>query len=399
MAALRPDPALAARICELPYDVMSSSEARAIAAGNPNSFLHVSKPEIDLEPGINLYDPRVYAQGQTALARLRESGALRQDGQESFYLYRQIMGRHHQLGLVCVTSCEEYLSNRIRRHELTRPEKEDDRVRHIDVLNAQTGPAFLIYPADAELDELFAAATSQRADVDFTAADGVRHTSWRLAGPADGRIIEERFRRVPALYIADGHHRSAAAARVYRQRQGRDRSGLFLSVLFPDNQVQILPYHRVLRDLNGLTEQRLLEQLAGVFDIGAAESATPSQTHEINLYLAGKWLRLRFRADLTQAKDPVDRLDVGLLQERVLAPLFGVDDPRTSERINFVGGIRGTKELERLVDTGEYACAFAMFPTGVGELLAVAEAGGLMPPKSTWFEPKLRDGMFSHLLE
>ena len=397
--ALRPNSKLASRICELPYDVLSSAEARICAAGNPHSFFHVSKPEIDLEPSVGLYEPEVYARGRESFRRMISEGSLQQDGAARYYLYRQVMGRHAQVGLVAVTSCGEYLSNTIRKHELTRPDKEDDRVRHIEALNAQTGPAFLVYTADPELDRLFAETAQGAPDVDFVAADGVRHTSWTIGGRSAETLIESRFAAMPALYIADGHHRSAAAARVYQARQGRGESGLFLSVLFPHNQVQILPYHRVLSDLNSLTPAALLEKLDAVFAISPSGRAQPDDRHEVGLFLEGRWRRLRFRPQFTAATDPLESLDVTLLQKHVLAPLFGIQNPRTSERIQFVGGIRGTPELERLVNSGEFACAFALYPTRVEDLMAIAEQGGLMPPKSTWFEPKLRDGMFSHLLD
>lgn len=397
-AALRPDPALAARLCELPYDVLSSEEARALAAGNPLSFFHVSKPEIDLEPDVQLSDDRVYAQGKKAFLHLITSGALRRDPEPSYYLYRQVMGNHQQTGLVAIASCADYLANHIRKHELTRPDKEDDRLRHIETLNAQTGPAFLTYRSDPDLNAVFAQVTTAAPEIDFVAADKVRHTSWRVQTTAASALIEKRFAAMPALYIADGHHRTAAAARICQKRRGAGGSAGFLSVLFPHDQVQILPYHRVLRDLNGMTPGDLLDRLGAIFQFGGEGRARPASKHEVSLYLDGRWHSLLFRRHLTSGSDCLEQLDVNLLQKHVLTPLFGIDNPRTSDRINFVGGIRGTGELERLVQTGEYACAFALFPTHIEELMEVAEAGGLMPPKSTWFEPKLRDGMFCHLL-
>jgi uncharacterized protein (DUF1015 family) len=397
-AALRPEPALAARICELPYDVMSSEEARQVAAGNPLSFLHVSKPEIDLPPGTDLYAPAVYAKGRENFRRLIAEGALRQDAQPRFYLYRQVMGRQSQTGLVATASCEDYLKGIIKKHELTRPDKEDDRVRHIEALESQTGPVFLVYRASPAMDALVAKQTAEQPTVDFTAPDGVRHTAWEIAEPAQIRFVEAEFGRMPCLYIADGHHRSAAAARVYQSRKGAGESGFFLSVIFPHNQMQILPYNRVLKDLNGLSAGQLLERLAVVFTVRRDGAAAPTRKHELGLYLAGKWHRLSFLPRFTAATDPIERLDVTLLQKHVLEPVFGTADPRTSKRINFVGGIRGTAELERLVHSGEYACAFSLFPTGIEDLMAIADAGGLMPPKSTWFEPKLRDAMFCHMI-
>ena len=409
-AALRPKPHLARRICELPYDVLSSDEARAIAAGNSLSFLHVSKPEIDLPPGTDVYAPEVYAKGKENFAKLIADGALRQDPQPCFYLYRQKLGSHSQTGLVAVAGCEEYLNGVIRKHELTRPAKEDDRTRHIETLEAQTGPVFLTCRADPALDALVARKTAGEPEVDFLADDGVRHSAWTISDAPTIQIIEQEFARIPHLYIADGHHRSAAAARVFRKRcgshrpsdgggdMGEDHSAFFLTVIFPHDQMQILPYNRALRDLNGLTPGGLLEKLDGIFVIQKDGAAQPTRRHEFGLYLEGRWFTLNFRPQFAATKDPVERLDVTLLQKHVLAPLLGVEDPRMSERIHFVGGIRGTMELEKLVKGGQYACAFSMFPTSIEDLMAIADAGGIMPPKSTWFEPKLRDAMFCHLL-
>jgi uncharacterized protein (DUF1015 family) len=398
-AALCPQPELAPRICELPYDVMSSEEARQMAAGNPLSFLHVSKPEIDLPAGTDLYAVEVYAKGRENFQKLIDDGALCQDQRPCFHLYRQIMGQHSQVGLVAAASCEEYLQGVIKKHELTRVDKEDDRVRHIETLNSQTGPVFLAYRAVARLDELFAKKIQEKPDIDFTAKDGVRHTSWVIADSPTIRAIEQEFERIAFLYIADGHHRSAAAARVFQSRKGAGRSARFLTVIFPHNQLQILPYNRVLKDLNGLSPAQLLEKLDGIFVLQKNSGvAKPTRRHELGLRLEGAWHTLTFREHFARTKDPIERLDVTLLQNYVLSPLFGIDDPRTSKRVNFVGGIRGTAELEKLVSSGEYACAFSMFPTSIEDLMTIADAGGIMPPKSTWFEPKLRDAMFCHMI-
>ncbi|HXS68166.1 MAG TPA: DUF1015 family protein [Candidatus Polarisedimenticolia bacterium] len=397
-AALRPKPESARNICELPYDVMSSDEAREMAAGNPLSFLHVSKPEIDLPAGTNVYAPEVYAKGKENFAKLLSEGALRQDTQPNFYLYRQIMGKHAQIGLVAVASCQEYLDGIVKKHELTRVDKEDDRVRHIETLNSQTGPVFLTYRAQPALDAFISKKITGQPDVDFTAADGVQHTSWVVNDPAQIKFIENEFARIPALYIADGHHRSAAAARVFQSRKGAGSSGYFLSVVFPHNQMQILPYNRVLKDLNGLSPQQLMEKLDGIFVIKSPGAATPTRKHELGLYLQGQWHTLTFRPRFAATTDPIEKLDVTLLQKYVLDPIFGINDPRTSTRINFVGGIRGSAELEKLVKSGAYACAFSMFPTSIEDLMTIADAGGIMPPKSTWFEPKLRDAMFCHMI-
>jgi len=395
-AALRPQPRLADKICELPYDVTSTEEARVIAAGNPLSFLHVSKPEIDLAPGVDVHGAQVYARGRENLDRLISQGALRQDAQPCFYFYRQILGRHEQTGLAAAASCEDYLRGVIKKHELTRPEQEDDRARHIEALGWQTGPVFLVYRANRLMDELAAKHTAQAPDTDFTARDGIRHSSWTLRDGEDIALARRTFENIPFLYIADGHHRCAAAARVFQARRGAGGSAFFLSVIFPDNQLRILPYNRVLKDLNGLSAAQLLKKLETIFAVMDAGPARPGGKHELALFLENRWRALRFRPELCAATDPMEGLDVTLLQKRVLGPIFGIDDPRTSERVSFVGGIRGTEELEKRVRGGDYACAFSLFPTSVADLMSIADAGGIMPPKSTWFEPKLRDAMFCH---
>jgi uncharacterized protein (DUF1015 family) len=397
-AALRPRPELASKICELPYDVMSSAEAREIAAGNPLSFLQVSKPEIDLPVGTDVHAPEVYARGKEKFDRLIAQGALRQDRQAAFYLYRQVMGQHSQTGLVAIASCEDYLKNIVRKHELTRPDKEDDRVRHIETLNAQTGPVFLTFRSNPRLQTLWQKRTGATPDIDFTAQDGVRHTSWVIDDSETIRFIETEFDRIPCLYIADGHHRSAAATRVYQGRKGAGGSAFFLSVIFPHDQMQILPYNRVLMSLDGHSPAELIEKLDAVFVVKPDAAARPTKKHELAFFVDGRWYALHFRPQFAATSDPIEKLDVTLLQKYVLGPIFGIDDPRTSQRINFVGGIRGAAELENLVNRGDYACAFSMFPTSIDDLMAIADAGGIMPPKSTWFEPKLRDAMFSHMI-
>jgi uncharacterized protein (DUF1015 family) len=405
-AALRPRPELASQICELPYDVLSSDEARAIAAGKPLSFFHVSKPEVDLPPGTDAHAPEVYARGRENFQKLIRDGALKQDAKPCFYLYRQIMGKHSQTGIVAVASCEDYLKGVIKKHELTRVDKEDDRVRHIEALNSQTGPVFLAHRGGDALRELVAKTVSGEPAVDFTGKDGVRHSSWTIDDADEIKFIENAFAGVGELYIADGHHRSAAAARVFQKRKAEggkrnaetDQSGRFLAVIFPHDQMQILPYNRVLKDLNGRTPEQLLEILSGVFAVSPNGAAAPANRHELGLYLGNKWHTLMFKERLLKTNDPLGMLDVELLQKHVLAPVFGIEDPRTSKRIHFVGGIRGTAELEKLVDSGKYACAFSMHPTRMDDLMSVADAGEIMPPKSTWFEPKLRDGMFCHMI-
>jgi uncharacterized protein (DUF1015 family) len=397
-AALRPKPDFSARICELPYDVMSSNEARQLAAGNPLSFLHVSKPEIDLPPSTDIYSPSVYAKGKENFTRMIFEGALRQDPRPCFYLYRQVMDNHSQIGLVGAASCDDYLKGIVKKHELTRPDKEDDRVRHIETLNSQTGPVFLVYRAGASMKKLIVERTNQTPEIDFVAPDNVRHTSWTVSDPATLRQIETEFTGCDGLYIADGHHRSAAAARVYQSRKGAGNSGFFLSVIFPDDQVQILPYNRVLKDLHGLAREELMKRLERVFVVTTPGKPAPSKKHDFGFYVDRKWHTLAFRPEFVKTGDPIEGLDVTLLQKHVLEPIFGITDPRTSKGINFIGGIRGTTELEKIVNNGEYACAFSMFPTSIADLMSIADAGGVMPPKSTWFEPKLRDGMFCHMI-
>jgi uncharacterized protein (DUF1015 family) len=397
-AALRPDPQLAARVCELPYDVMSSDEAQVMAAGNPLSFLRVSKPEIDLPAGTDLYSDAVYAKGRENFQKLIGEGVLRRDPAPMFHLYRQVMGGHSQIGLVGLASCQEYLDNVVKKHELTRPDKEDDRVRHIEALDAQTGPVFLTYKAVGAIDALVSRITAAEPEVDFTAPDGVRHSSWPVADAADIAFLQGEFAKMPALYIADGHHRSAAAGRVFQSRKGAGGSAGFLTVIFPHNQMNILAYNRVLKDLHGKSPDELLAALGRVFEIAENGAPVPTAKHQLGFYLGGKWYGLVFKPEFTSRGSAIDLLDVSLLQNEILAPLFDIQDPRTSKRISFVGGIRGTDELEKLVDSGEFACAFSMFPTGIEDLMDIADAGGIMPPKSTWFEPKLRDAMFSHLL-
>lgn len=369
-----------------------------MARDNPFSFLHVSKPEIDLPRETDLYSPQVYAKGAENFSRLISQGALMQDASPAFYLYRQVMAKHSQIGLVAAASAQEYLDGIIKKHELTRPDKEDDRVRHIETLNSQTGPVFLTYKADPELDARFSGIAASAPANDFTAPDGVRHTAWVISDDATTRFIEERFARIPNLYIADGHHRSAAAARVYKSRNGAGESSRFLTVIFPHDQMQILPYNRVLKSLNGNSPETLLQKLDAVFILKTPGAASPTRKHELGFFLAGKWHTLNFRPHFAATTDPIEKLDVTLLQKYVLQPIFGIDDPRTSKQINFVGGIRGTGELEKLVNSGEYACAFSMFPTSILDLMTIADAGGIMPPKSTWFEPKLRDAMFCHMI-
>jgi uncharacterized protein (DUF1015 family) len=406
-AGLRPAPDRAADVAAPPYDVLNSSEARVRANGRPWSFLHISKPEIDLPEGTDPYDASVYAKGKENFDNMIAEGVLVQDSKPCYYLYRLIMGSHQQIGLVAVASVPDYDSNRIRKHEFTRPDKEDDRVRQVDTLNAQTGPVFLTYRHDATIDALVTRVTAGAPEFDITADDGVMHAIWPVTDEADIATITATFDAMPAIYIADGHHRSAAGSRVAAMRQaanpnhsGEESYNYFLSVVFPDDQMMILDYNRVVTDLNGLSAEELLAKVGENFSVTPESAAVkPATNREFGMYLAGNWYRLKINDNRVPTDDPVGQLDVSLLADNLIDPILGISDPRRDKRIDFVGGIRGLKELERRVDSGEMAVAFSLFPTRMDQLMAVADAGEVMPPKSTWFEPKLADGLVSHLLD
>ncbi len=399
---LRPAAGRAAEVAAPPYDVLSTEEARKRAAGKPWSFLHISKPEIDLPPGTDPYAPQVYAKAAENLQRMLAQKMLERDRQPCYYAYRLIMDGHVQTGVVVAASVADYDTNRIRKHEFTRPDKEDDRVRQIEALNAQTGPVLLAYPNAPDVDALLAQVTGGEPVADVTADTGVRHSLWKIEDAAVQDRLTQAFDAMPALYIADGHHRSAAASRVAAARRaaGPESCNFFLAVAFPHHQMRILPYNRVVTDLNGLSRQEFLSKIGQSFSLRAASGAvTPAKPGEFGLYLTGQWYRLNIHPDLVPMNDPVERLDVSLLADRLMAPILGIIDPRRDKRIDFIGGIRGVAELERRVDSNEMASAFSMFPTGMEDLMAVADAGEIMPPKSTWFEPKLADGLVSHVLD
>ncbi len=399
--AYRPRPDLAERVASPPYDVLSSEEAREMAAGNPISFLHVNKPEIDLPPEMDLDAPEVYAKGAANLRRMIREGVFVLEQSPALYLYRQVMGDHLQTGLVAGASIDEYEADLIKKHEHTRPTKEVDRTRHVDALDANTGPVFLTYKARREVDELVARLTDAAPAYDFTAPDGIRHILWVVTEPADRDRLVEAFDAVPELYVADGHHRSAAAVRIRAMRRdanpghtGEEPYNYFLSVIFPHDQMLIMDYNRVVRDLGGLSPGQLLDRIGASFSVERVEGrATPAERATFGMYLGGAWYRLRAKPDSYPSDDPVRSLDVAILQDTLLAPVLGIGDPRSDERVDFVGGIRGLGELERLVDSGRWAVAFALHPTSIEQLFAVADAGEVMPPKSTWFEPKLRSGL------
>jgi len=399
--ALRPPPDRAAQVAAVPYDVVNTEEARALASGNPWSFLHVSRPEIDLRPDTNLYSDEVYSKAQTNFERLAKECPLIMEETPSLYLYRLIMGNHEQIGVVACCSVDEYDRDVIRKHERTRRDKEDDRTRHMLALRAQTGPVFLTYRAQEKLDSIIGDALDKNPPLyDFVAGDHIRHTVWRVAAHDD---MVKAFSQVPYLYIADGHHRAASASRARAQLKhngfafiATEESNFFLCVIFPDNQLQILPYNRIVRDLDGLSREQFLDRIRGGFTVTENAGATPAERGHWNMFLEGRWYGLSLPAGASVPEGAVASLDVSILQERLLDPFLGIKDMRTDKRIDFVGGIRGTEELERLVNEGKAAVAFSLYPTTVDDLLRVSDAGEIMPPKSTWFEPKLRDGLLIH---
>jgi len=385
-----------------PYDVVNTAEARELASNKPWSFLHVSKPEIDLPEGTDPYDEAVYQRGAENFAKMIDGGVLVRDDQPCYYIYELTMGDHVQTGIAAAASIEAYDKNIIRKHEFTRPVKEDDRVRQIEALRAQTGPVFLTYRQMSEVDQLVEQKKSAEPEYDLTSDDGVRHRFWVVDDPNMVAKMDAAFSRMDYLYIADGHHRSAAASRVSAMNSSDDNSDgkHFLAVLFPDNQVDIIDYNRVIADLNGLTAEEFLTQLAKNFDIEkSSEAVKPARKGEYGMYLDGSWYRLSIHPDLANSADAVEQLDVHLLDAYLIGPTLGITDPRRDMRIDFVGGIRGLAELEKRVDSGEMALAFSLYPTGLDELMAVADAGKVMPPKSTWFEPKLADGLVSYVLD
>jgi uncharacterized protein (DUF1015 family) len=394
--ALRPAPADAVRVASPPYDVISTKEARALARGNAESYLRVSRPEIDLPEGTDEHDDRVYEQGRKNLEELVQRGVLRADPAPRFYVYAQRMGSHRQTGLVACASVEEYVKDFIKKHEKTRPDKEDDRTRHIDTLSAHDEPVFLTYLARGEIDAEVEAVKRAAPEYDLTTPDGVEHELWVV--PADaGARIEAAFQAVPALYVADGHHRSAAAARVHALRAGKPgEHDAFLAVVFPHDQMQILAYNRLVRDRQGRSPEGLLAALRERVDLAPASRPEPEAPLSFGVYLGGRWWRATVRDGTYDKRDPVASLDCSLAQDQILAPIFGITDPRRDTNVDFVGGIRGAKELERRVAEEGWSMALHLFPTRIEQLIAVSDAGLLMPPKSTWFEPKLRSGLFVH---
>ena len=399
-AALRPRPDTAGAVAAPPYDVLNTEEARVRAEGRPHSFLHISKPEIDLPPGTDVYAPEVYAKGAENLARLIAEGVLIREAKPCHYAYRLTMGEHVQTGVAMAASVTAYDANDIRKHEFTRPKKEDDRVNQITALNAQTGPVLLAYKASSAVKTVLNAVTANAPMYDVAADDGVSHAIWVIDDDTHIAALSEAFNTMPALYIADGHHRSAAGSRVAKAKPETESAQYFLTVAYADDEMRILDYNRVIKDLNGLTADDLLAKTGERFDVvRAGDQVKPTKPTQFGMYLDGAWYTLDLHDDYVPEDDPVGQLDVSLLHANLIESLLGISDPRTDERIDFVGGIRGLAELEKRVDSGEMKVAFALFPTSMADLMAVADAGEVMPPKSTWFEPKLADGLLSHVLD
>ena len=409
---LRPRRELAANIASFPYDVLNREEAFALAHQNPLSFLHVNKPEIDVAPEVSPYDPSVYAKGRENLDGLVQQGALVRDSKDSLYVYRQSMGEHIQTGIVAVASVDAYEADLIRKHEFTRPDKEDDRVRHMDALGAQVGPVFVTYQAQTRVDAMVASHVLSDPDYDFQAEDGTHHTFWSIQDETSIAALENAINDLDCLYVADGHHRSAAASRVrklYQDRNpkhsGEESYNFFLVVLFPHDQMQILDYNRVIKDFGRKTAQEFLAELGINFvikPVGNANEAKPISPRQFGLYLGNRWYRLELSGpgrSRVNESDPVDSLDVSIMQQTMLGPILGIHDQRTDKRVDFVGGIRGLEELEKMVDSGKWQAAIALYPTSIESLMSVADAGEVMPPKSTWFEPKLKSGLIVHVLD
>jgi len=394
---LVPQPVFASEVACVPYDVVNAAEAATLVIGKPRSLLHVDRAEIDLPPETDHYSAAVYEKANANFLKFQRDGVLRRETGPSLYVYQQQMGSHRQRGLVAVCHVDDYDAELIKKHEKTRKDKEDDRTRLIDTISANTGPVFLTYRDEAAVTALVNAKTQEQPLHDFTAPDGIRHTVWAIAG---GEAWIKAFGQVPVTYIADGHHRAASAARVARLRRERNPKhtdaedyNWFLTVLFPASELKILPYNRIVFDLNGHTPEAFLAQVKASFGLVENAAPTPTAIGDVSMYLGGKWYGLK--CPLDAKADPVARLDVSVLQDKLLAPFLGIDDPRTSKRVDFVGGIRGTGELTKRVDA-EGGVAFSMYPTTVSQLMEIADAGQIMPPKSTWFEPKLRSGFFVH---
>ncbi len=398
--ALRPQKNLAAKVASKPYDVLSSAEAKEAVRGNPASFLHITKSEVDLPDEIDIHTQEVYNKAKENLQKFQDEGILAVEEKPCYYIYTLVMNGRSQTGLVCVSSVDDYFNNVIKKHEFTRPEKEKDRIEHISTTKAQTGKVFLAYNNVAEMDELVNNwKNTHEPEYDFMADDGIQHTVWVVNEDATIETITNIFKeKVPATYIADGHHRAASAAKVSKELPDSENAKFFLTVIFPAGELAIMDYNRVVKDLNGHTDASFLAALKKDFDIHqSVEAVKPSQLHEFGMYLNGNWYCLQSKSD-TYTADPIGVLDVSILAKNILGPLLGIKDQRTDKRIDFVGGIRGLDELIKRVDSGEMKVAFSLYPVTIQQLFDIADSGEVMPPKSTWFEPKLRDGLLTHLL-
>ncbi len=404
--AIRPVPEKAEAVAALPYDVMNSEEAREMVNGNPYSFLHVDKAEVDLDRSVDLYDKKVYLKARENLDKLVTEGTCKMDGTPCIYVYRQIMNGRSQTGLVGCTAIDDYINNVIKKHELTRADKEADRINHVDYCDANTGPIFLTYREDDFINNLVEKWKAEHEPVYDFVSDGVGNTVWVIDCPETIATLTEKFASIDYLYIADGHHRAASAVRVGKMRReqnpaytGEEEFNFFLAVLFPRNELEIMDYNRVMKDLNGYTSEEFMAKIAEVFDVKTvgSEAYKPEAKHTFGMFLDNVWYKLTAKQGTYDPNDPVDQLDVSILQKNVIAPIFGIDDPRTDKRIDFIGGIRGLGELERRVNT-DMKIAFSMYPTTLDDLMDIADAGQIMPPKSTWFEPKLMSGLFIHKL-
>lgn len=404
---VRPAKEMAEKVASFPYDVLNSQEARELTKGDPYSFLHVVKPEIDLPEDINLYDEKVYQKAKENFYKMIEEKILIQDENPYLYIYAQKMGNHIQYGIVGCTSADDYNNDKIKKHEFTRKVKEDDRTKHVMTLNANAGPVFLTYRDNSKINEIVENFVKNNNPVcDFVKEDGIGHTVWVIKNEKIISEISEIFKTIDFLYVADGHHRSASAARVKAERMKTDKNfneekeyNFFESVIFPGSQLKIMDYNRVVFDLNNLSEEEFLDKVKENFEFISENSSKPANEKEFGMFLNGKWRIIKAKEGTYPANDPVESLDVAVLQKNLLTPILAIGDPRTDNRIDFVGGIRGTKELEKRVNSGECAVAFSLFPTSVEQLMNVADSGKVMPPKSTWFEPKLRSGLITHLLD
>lgn len=405
--AVRPDKKYAHLVAALPYDVMNSEEAFSMAENNKYSFLHIDRAEIDLPIGIDLYDKKVYEKARENLYSMINDGVFIKDDKPGLYIYRQIMNGRSQTGIVGCVSIDEYLNNTIKKHEFTKPDKEQDRINHVDICNANTGPIFLTYKKKKSINDIVKNCTLSEPEYDFTSDDGIRHTVWTIASARVVNEIIDNFKDVQSLYIADGHHRAASAVRVglKRRKQHPDYTGneafnYFLAVMFPSDELNILDYNRVVKDLNGYAEEEFINQIKLKFDIlkcNDKQPYTPEKRHTFGMYFNDKWYKLKAKEGTFNEEDSIDRLDVSILQNNLITPVLGITDPKSDKRIDFVGGIRGLKELERRVHK-DMKIAFSMYPTSMEEIIRVADEGKVMPAKSTWFEPKLRSGLFIHLL-